>query len=118
MVRSSVKKQLCGAQFLLCASSNFSHLQVVIVASTLGVLLGWPVAGIAFLPFAIYILLSPRLAASFGMLAATALPALALVAVADVYSYGRNTVRSVIMFGIPILVGSCLRGPEAACAVG
>jgi hypothetical protein len=66
--------------------------QETIVASTLGVLLGWPVAGVAFLPFVVLVLLSPRLHRSFAVLSLVALPVLAAVALSDRFFYGKATV--------------------------
>ena len=67
--------------------------QEVIIASVTGVLLGWPVAGVAFSPYALYILFSPRLLRSVRVFLFTALPILGGLAAADAYFYGRLTVR-------------------------
>lgn len=70
------------------------------MAAAVGVTLGWPVAGAALLPFALYILVSPRLLRSFLVLFASLLLLLSAVALTDTWFYGRVTVRC-----------SCLRGP-------
>ena len=57
-------------------------------------MLGWPVAGVAFLPLALLVLLSPRLARSFMLLTAVCAALLTAVATSDQYFYGRPTVRS------------------------
>jgi integral membrane sensor domain MASE1 len=67
--------------------------QELIFAAVLGVMLGWPVAGVAFLPLALLILLSPRLGRSFAILLALCAVLLAAVARTDQYFYGRPTVR-------------------------
>lgn len=66
--------------------------QVTIVSAVVGVVLGWPVAGIAFVPYALYVLLQPHLVASFGTgAAALALTVVPLLGV-DHYFYGKLTV--------------------------
>jgi hypothetical protein len=62
------------------------------VASTLGVLLGWPVAGVAFVPFILHVLRSRHLLRSCATLFATVLPVLVLLLATDSYFYGRQTV--------------------------
>lgn len=92
---------LCVCPCVSCAdataqqlsSSGCLVLQEVIVASTLGVLLGWPVAGIAFTPFILYVLGSRHLLRSCATLFATVLPVLVLLVATDSYFYGRQTVR-------------------------
>ena len=69
------------------------RMQEVIVASCLGVLLGWPVAGVAFLPYILWVLRAPRLGRSFAILLATAVPITAVMVAVDVHFYGRATVR-------------------------
>jgi cytochrome bd-type quinol oxidase subunit 2 len=67
--------------------------QELIAAAVLGVMLGWPVAGVAFLPLALLVLLSPQLARSFVLLATLVAALLAAVAGTDWFFYGRRTVR-------------------------
>lgn len=69
-------------------------MQELIIAAALGVMLGWPVAGVAFLPLAFLVLLSPRLARSFCLLTVACVALLAAVATSDQHFYGRPTVRS------------------------
>ena len=66
------------------------------MASTVAVLLGWPVAGVAFAPYIVYVLCSRRLRRSFVTLFLTAVPLLATLAATDAYFYGRTTVRSAV----------------------
>jgi hypothetical protein len=65
----------------------------LILSATVGVLLGWPVAGVAFLPYAIAVLLSPRLMRSIAVLGLVFSVTLGCVAMTDAYFYGRPTVR-------------------------
>lgn len=60
----------------------------------LGTVLGWSPAAVAFAPFAVLVLLSPRLMRSFVILFASLLVVIPLVAVTDWYFYGKLTVRS------------------------
>jgi glucan phosphoethanolaminetransferase (alkaline phosphatase superfamily) len=69
-------------------------MQEVTIAAAVGVTLGWPVAGAALLPFALYVLLSPHLLRSVQILLATLLLLLSAVAATDAYFYGHATVRS------------------------
>lgn len=62
------------------------------MASTLGVLLGWPVAGIAFLPYVLFVLYSPRLWRSFVVLSLVAAPLMVAVVLTDSFFYGKATV--------------------------
>jgi hypothetical protein len=76
----------------MCIWTCKACVQETIVASTLGVLLGWPVAGVAFLPFVVLVLLKPRLHRSFAVLSLVALPVLAVVVITDFVFYGKTTV--------------------------
>ena len=65
---------------------------MTIVSAVVGVLLGWPVAGVAFLPYAVFVLLQPRLAASFATAAVAATSTLIPIVLVDLYFYGKLTV--------------------------
>ena len=68
------------------------------MAACLGVLLGWPVAGLAFSPFALYILFSPQLTRSFQVLFISMGAVLPLLVLTDTYFYGKPTVRSLTLY--------------------
>jgi hypothetical protein len=92
--------------------------QQVIVASVLGVLLGWPVAGVAFAPYVLYVLLSPRLSRSFCVLFATAIPVLGALVLCDIHFYGKPTVQlyrsKAFFFVFACAVQCCSVGQSAA----
>lgn len=80
-------------RFLTAVFQFIQWLQELVISAVLGVMLGWPVAGVAFLPLALLVLLSPRLARSFVLLIVLCAALLAAVAASDQYFYGRPTVR-------------------------
>ena len=67
--------------------------QEVILAAAIGVTIGWPVAGIALLPFALYVLVAPKLLRSVALLFASLSTLLLAIFACDYFYYGRPTVR-------------------------
>ncbi|GMH39181.1 hypothetical protein BSKO_07079 [Bryopsis sp. KO-2023] len=79
---------------LMAASAGIisRNMTMVIVPAVIGVVVGWPVAGIAFIPLALYVLLQPNLAKSFSTLFASLIGTIGLLVAADTFFYGKLTV--------------------------
>lgn len=68
------------------------QLQVVIISAVLGVVVGWSVSAVAFIPFALYVLTQPNLFRWFTILGTSLIASITLLAVTDSYFYGKFTV--------------------------
>eukprot|EP00892_Ulva_mutabilis_P000272 jgi/Ulvmu1/10245/UM060_0046.1 len=92
------------------------NLPEVIMAAVLGTVLGWSPAAVAFVPFAVYVLLSPKLPQSVAVLIGSAAVLTSVVAVTDWYFYGRPTVSVVNFLQYNVAGGgeSALYGMEPA----
>ena len=62
------------------------------MAAVVAVALGWPVAGIAFLPYALFVLFQPQLLKSVATAVMAATLTVGPLVLADRYFYGKWTV--------------------------
>lgn len=64
----------------------------MIIWSVVGVVLGWTVSAVAFIPLAVYVLFQQKLLRSYLTLFGALIPVLILLVLFDVFFYGRSTV--------------------------